>query len=273
MKGITADEVASVPKVLPKGSKGGNSQSQVKTPSAVARVLRSAAASPRSWLAITCAMLAISGGVRFVRDAGYAARAKAARQCPFPLEELPKALGAWRMVSEAELDPEIVRVAGSTDNITRNYADDRTGEVVSVMVQYGPALAVHGHIPDLCYPTAGYTSVAPMREFEVKTADLNKVIHYRGGHFVKKIGGANEYHEVLYSFRFADQWIPDASSQWKLFRFHPSVFKVQLARPVTELNLDTSPSGPLLAEFAQVIEKRLSELSAKTAASDQTTRK
>jgi hypothetical protein len=143
-------------------------------------------------------------------------------------------------------------------------------------VQYGPTIAIHNHIADVCYPVAGYASVQPMQDYELKTADLGKVIHYRGGHFAKRIGEINAYQEVLYSFRFANEWITDATERWKLFRFHPGMFKVQIARQVTELNLETSPSGPLLAEFVQEIEKRLSEISAKagrTAAADQGTPK
>ena len=260
----------------PRASKDAISQAGVKAPNAFVRVLGAAATSPRSWTAITCLILAISGGVRFVQDWGFSAKLAAARKSPFPLEELPKSLGPWRMKSEGGLDPEIARVAGASDHIDRDYVNDKTGEVVSVLVLYGPAYALHGHVAEICYPAAGFTAVDALKTYELKTADFDKALSYQGGFFTKKKGGANEYVEVIYSFRFVDEWMADPAPKWKMFRVHPGMYKIQIARQVSELAIETSPSLTLLGEFAKEVENRLSKARpqpAKDAAANQVTPK
>jgi hypothetical protein len=276
MKAITVNEVVSKPKASPKAPKEATSHTELKTPNAVIKALRVAATSPRSWTVITCVFLAISGGLRFVRDWGFSAKLEAARPSPFPLEELPKGIGPWRMLSEGDLDPEIARVAGASDHINRNYMNDKTGEVVSVLVLYGLAYALHGHTAEICYPAAGYTRVNSPISGELKLADLDKVVGYRGAYFAKKKSLADEYFEVIYSFRFVDEWTADPAPKWKMFRTHPGMYKVQIERAVSEFSVETSPSLPLLEGFAKEIEKRLSKSSAqsgKTAGADQATPK
>jgi Protein of unknown function (DUF3485) len=264
MNGITVDEVGSKLKASPKASKEAISRTVVKPPNGVVKALCDAATSARSWTVITCVLLVISGSVRFVRDWGLSNRLAVAQQSPFSLEELPKSLGLWRMVSEGDLDPEIARVAGASDHINRNYINDKTGEVVSVLVLYGLAYALHGHTAEICYPAAGYKAVDSLKTYELKPADLDKTVGYRGGYFAKKKVAADEYDEVIYSFRFVDEWTADPAPKWKLFRRHPGMYKIQIARKATEFAVETSPSVPLLEGFVKEIEKRLSETSAKS---------
>jgi hypothetical protein len=276
MNGITVDEVASKPKASPKASKAAISQTEPKPPNAMLKALRDAATSPRSWTVITCVLLTISGSVRYVRDWGLSNRMAAAKQSPFPLEEIPKSLGPWRMISEANLDPEITQLAGASDHITRNYVNDKTGEVVTVLVMYGLAYALHGHIAEICYPAAGYKAIDSLKTYELRPAKLDKVMSYQGGYFSKKRGAADEYDEVIYSFRYVGQWTANARPNWKSFRRFPGMYKVQIARQATEFAVETSPSLPLLEDIVTEIENRLSKASVKlgeTAAADQATPK
>jgi hypothetical protein len=96
-----------------------------------------------------------------------------------------------------------------------------------------------------------------MTDHEVAVAGVNAPINFRGGVFTKKAVGITAYTEVIYSFRFADRWITDVASQWKWFRRHPGMFKIQIARSVHELNIEKSPSVALLGELVQEVEKRL----------------
>jgi hypothetical protein len=276
MNGITVDAVASKAKAPSKASKDAISPTEVKTPNAVAKALRDAATSPRIWTAITCMLLAISGGLRVVRDWGFSSKADAAKQSPFPLNDLPTSLGDWRMIKGGELDPEIAQTAGASDHIIRNYVNDKTGETVCALVLYGLAGYQLQHLAEHCYHSSGFTAVAPMKDFERKPAGSGKVVGYRGGVFTKKTGIADEFVEVIYSFETGGDWVGDPSEKTRTFRHYPGMYKIQLARQVNELGIESSPSKSLLEELVKEIDKRLRKSkdpgqSAKTAAAGQST--
>ena len=146
-----------------------------------------AATSPRSWTVITCVFLAISGGVRSVRDWGVSNRRHAAKQSPFPLDELPeiaRALGEWYRKESS-----IPRSRGSRVRVTTSTEITRTTKPARSCPFWwctGWRMPLHGHIPEICYPAAGFTAVDSMQDFELKPADLDKVVGYRGGYFAKE---------------------------------------------------------------------------------------
>jgi hypothetical protein len=230
----------------------------------MAHKLNVAATSPWSWMGITCVMLALSGGVRFWRGMEFSERSEETRESPFPLAELPRVLGPWVLNegSDAQLDPEIARIAGSSDHIVRYYTNGKTGQTVSVLIVYGLAANVSFHTADVCYPSAGYAPAesGPMTDYEMKIPGSGKVARYRGGFFTRRLGGATEYSEVVYSFRHAGAWVPNAAILWKSFRIHPGVFKVQIGRPVTELDIENGASKAMLGEFMREIENRLAQI-------------
>jgi hypothetical protein len=257
MNSITADEVGS----KPKASKPTASTTKVvKAPNPITVALGKAAATPAIWLAITCLVLVVSGGLRFWRDSRFTGSMEAASKSPFPLAELPNTVGTWRMVQggESQLDPEIARVAGASDHVVRNYTNDATGETVSVLVVYGLSYKLFGHIPELCYTAAGYAPYEPMKDYDLTLPNLpQKTMKYRAGFYIKKNAPTEGYTEVVYSFRFADKWRPDVAQDWKDFRTHLGMFKIQIARPVNEFDPPNSPSVQLLGALAEAIEQRL----------------
>src|SRR5579885_1545086 len=110
-----------------------------------------AAISPWTWTAVTCLLLGISGGVRFWREWRFSALAAQQGVSPFPLSQIPWALGTWqaREGSEAKLDPRIARIAGASDHIVRDYEDRKTGAEASVLIVYGLGTEVAFHTPDV----------------------------------------------------------------------------------------------------------------------------
>jgi hypothetical protein len=214
-------------------------------------------------MAITCSLIALSGGARYWRGLQFYGVEEQTRTCPFPLADLPKSLGSWQMkegIGE-QLDPEIARVAGSSDHIIRNYMDPKTGQTVSVLVLYGLGQLVSPHTPDACYAGAGYATVpaVPMTDYERKIPGSDKIARYRAGLFARRVAGHTEYTEVVYSFRHRGQWLPNAVSLWRAFRYHPGLFKIQIARPVTAVAIESGPSVELLGQFMREIENRLAQ--------------
>lgn len=228
------------------------------------------AASPRprsraGWAPVRVALavlaLAASGAVRLWQERQIETRMKAGGKLAFKLDDLPKSLGPWQAIDAKVLDPEIARGAGSTDSIARTYADDRTGVQLGVLVLYGPALHMHIHAPERCYPAAGY---------EKTDGPARRVIEYRrpGGEtgqatvanlvFAKGEGPAAELKQVCYAWGYDGRWTPDLMGP-KYYQRVPGMFKVHIDRRAApgETLAAENPSESLLRELLPQIEARL----------------
>ena len=113
-------------------------------------------------MTLACVLLGASGGVRAWQDHRFATVQSLVVVSPFPLKDLPQTLGDWRAQegSDASLDPEVARIAGSSDHVIRTYTNATTGQSLTVLILFGPAQVVYGHQPAVCYPSAGYRPVA-----------------------------------------------------------------------------------------------------------------
>ncbi|WP_076351680.1 exosortase-associated EpsI family protein [Paludisphaera borealis] len=230
---------------------------QSQTPGELSKFLSAAKANHR-WIVMVCVLLGLSGAVRYWRELQFLSIGSQSKNSPFPLKDIPNLLGTWRALEGAEtvLDPEIAKLAGSTDHVLRTYADDQSGERVTVLVLYGPADAVWGHTPDICYPASGFKTVIPSREVQIPLEGASRSVAFREALYGKSLGGATMLQEVYYSFRNAGQWRSEMGSQWKQFRYFPGMFKIQIERRVKTAQLGDSPAQSLLASLVEEIEKR-----------------
>ena len=212
------------------------------------------------WGIAACLLLAISGGVRHWRDYQFRSLADLGAVSPFPLSELPEHLGEWRAIegTDTQLDPEIARVAGSSDHVLRSYMNVRSGQTVSVLVLYGLAGTVFAHTPQACYPAAGYQSVMDPVDypFSIEGTELKGL--YRRGFYSRTVGGLTQYVEVVHTFLHRGEWIANLAPRWKMFRYHPGSFKIQLQLLTSELSTETSSSESLLKEISRYIDFRVS---------------
>ena len=215
--------------------------------------------SPWKWAAITGLLVSISGGIRFTRDLQFSGIARQSAMCPFPLNDLSLVLGTWTAVpnSDTQLDPEISKLAGSSDHVIRQYMNSTTGEVASVLVLYGLANSVFGHTPDICYRAGGYTPVTPLVDREFTTSDSSPPARFRGFYVSKPGVGSTEYTEVVSSFWHAGSWWPDVSSRWKLFRYSPGMFKIQIQRAASGISTEEFSCEPLLKEVVRDLDMRI----------------
>lgn len=215
--------------------------------------------SPWAWMAVTCLVLAISGGVRLWRELQFWSLARESAACPFPLSDLPTTMGSWQVTEEgAQLDPEVARWAGATDHFVRNYIDQKTGDQASALALYGPAPLVQPHIPEVCYPVAGYALYRGPVDRSVPVPGMKEPLRYRWAVYARRVGGVVRFEEVYYSFLHHGDWLPNVGERWKTFRYYPGLFKVQIAHTATSLNEGGGgPSLELLTEFARQINERL----------------
>ena len=252
------------PEVKDSGAAGNGTSMGARTRAfreSVAAALATTAARPWSWAVVSCLILGLSGGARYWREFQFYGLSNESRNSPFPLAELPKVVGAWRMDEgmDVPLDPEIARFAGASDHLQRQYTNGKTGETAVVLVVYGLGSVVTLHTPEVCYPAAGYAPVATgsAGKHELKIPGMDKKAIYRQNFFSKSLAGRSEYVESVYSFLHAGDWLPDAATRWKAFRYRPGVFKVQVGRVVADLAPENSASVDLLGEFMREIELRL----------------
>jgi len=182
------------------------------------------------WIALICMLLVISGAIRYWRDWHFQSLSRGSEIPLFPLNEFPKELGSWRAEegSEATLEPDIARIAGASDHLIRTYVDAKSGESAVVMIIYGLAYRVWPHVPDVCYPANGFKSVPPLEDIDIQIPGTANKARFRMQNFIKYKAGQRDYREVYHSFRNAGEWGIDMAKNWKIFRYHPGMFKVQV---------------------------------------------
>jgi hypothetical protein len=213
-----------------------------------------------TWIVVVCLLVGISGGVRYWRDWQFQSLNSENEKAPFPLKEFPKVLGDWREKEgpEVVLDPQVARIAGSTDHLIRTYVNDKSGERVEVMILYGLAYLVWPHTPNACYPAAGFKSVSPSREVDIQVPGTTMKARFREENFAKYKAGAGIYEQVYYSLWNAGEWGLNPESRWKSFRYNPGMFKVQVQHQVSAVGKDENSSvEDFLGRIVQEIEQRM----------------
>jgi hypothetical protein len=212
------------------------------------------------WVVLIGVLLSLSGGLRIWRDRQFLSLAQESEKPPFPLIEFPKVLGNWQVVdgSDVPLDPEVARIAGSSDHLLRTYTNSLTGENVSVLILYGLAHSVWPHTPEVCYPSAGFRPIPSSGEtIMIQTPDGKFEALFRKQQFAKSRASEGIVQEVYHSFRNADRWAPDMEDQWKSFRYHPSMFKVQVQRQIFGNANAENTTSEFMARIVQEIEEGL----------------
>ena len=221
----------------------------------------SAAAVPWTWMLLACVLLGGAVAVRDWQDLRFRSKLKTVEVTPFPLKSLPYVLGDWHAKEgqESTLDPEILKMIGSTDHIVRDYVNELTGGRLTVVITFGRADATFGHVPEVCYPSAGFAPAEAPSFHQVDTGGGHGLATFRSEVFAKSQGQLTLREEVYYSFRHNERWSPSAIDSWKLFRVMPSMFKVQVQRRVVEHELrdQNNPTEQFLKALLPEIESRI----------------
>ena len=163
-------------------------------------------------LMMVCAVLVGSGGVRWWQARRVGAVLERGQELAFPAGGAADDPGDWRG-EDATLDPQIARRTGATDLIIRRYVDQGTGAAVEVIVLYGPAVEMYIHMPEVCYPAAGYAQVGRPRP--AGRSRRGGVGRRRSGRWsiAKGEGGQADLQEVYYSWRYQRPLDPRRSAR------------------------------------------------------------
>lgn len=226
----------------------------------------SASFRPVTWGVAACLLLGVSGLVRSWQDSRLDDVVRQFEPAPFSLKDLPETVNKrWRFLEggDQRLDPKIAKIAGSSDHLIRTYIDDATGVSLTILVVYGNGQTLSGHVPEICYPSAGYPAAEPAInraiKFDKTTAPFRSVV------FTKTGGMEEDRQEVYYSFRHEGRWYPDAVADWKQFRYRPAMFKVQVARKMARTERravgkdEINPTEQFLGDFLAIFEHKIRE--------------
>jgi hypothetical protein len=208
---------------------------------------------------LICAALVGSGGGRSWQAWKVNALFEKGKKSLFPLRKLPLTLESWQG-EDAILDPQIARKAGASDAIFRRYVNQTTGAAVEVIVLYGTAVELFFHTPEACYPAAGYTQYGGPDQRLIGSGEAGA--RFRSLVFVKEQDPEAGRIEVYYSWRYQGRWTPEFGS-FKQFERIPGVYKIQLARRLTEQERRDvgTPCESLLDMLVPEIERRLAPAS------------
>ena len=205
---------------------------------------------------LVCAILLGSAAYRWKQSERIKTRLDVVRHGPaIKLADIPLKLGPWKGKDTA-LDPLIARATGADQIVTRRYVNQDTGVSVAVILEYGPAVEMYVHAPEVCYPAAGYAQVAGPDPRGIKLAQTTAP--FRSLVYSKGEGGPSELQEVYYSWYYDGRWNPDVGIQ-KRFERIPSMYKVHLDRRVVpgEKRDVGNPCESLLHELLPEIDRRL----------------
>lgn len=219
------------------------------------------------WATLACLLFGASGAIRSWQDRRFDQAKNRVVSPLFPLKTLPNVVGSWRVMSgvEATLDPQIARIAGSSDSLIRTYTDEATGVVLTVLVLFGRAEQVISHTPEVCYPAVGFEQAGEAIDLPVRggavAAVFRSLVYSRGGS--EGVG----FEEVSYGFRHENRWTPEVEGNWRVMRNSPPVFKVQIRRRTAsrESRGVNNPIEQFLAGFLPEIEQRVAASSARPA--------
>jgi EpsI family protein len=213
-----------------------------------------------TWLrvALVCGILLGSLAVRNWQGRRIEAYLTRTRFGPrIDLEQIPMKLGPWDG-TKTELDPMIARGTGADQAVTRHYVNHDTGAAIDVILLYGPAVNMYTHSPEVCYPAAGFATLAGPSVRTIKTGEggvpFKSLVYSRGE------GGVSDLQEVYYTWWYNGRWTPNVGPH-KDFERIPNMYKVHLARRVTSAEKRDvgNPCELFLHELMPDMERRMSE--------------
>ena len=107
------------------------------------------------WAVATAALLLCGAGYQ-VAMAWLRPMATRRIELPVPLKNLPLQVGAW-VGQEGRLTPEVERIAGNDDYVSRTYVNTNTSESAYFYLAYSARpRTMLGHQPQVCYTGSGW---------------------------------------------------------------------------------------------------------------------
>lgn len=211
---------------------------------------KTGAIAPRGKAILLCILLILTGGVAHGYLDGRWTRLDIVKEQAETLQTLPVNIGNWRLVSETELEDSAKRILRCYGSTLREYANDITGDQITVFVVYGPRGPIAVHTPEVCYSSIGTEPAGERVSTPImingETQTLWKV------KFRKPDANEPPHMEVCYGWSDGGPW--KASSLPRVW-LTDSLYKIQVAGPPAKSGEDTSPVEDFLREFLPALQR------------------
>jgi hypothetical protein len=170
--------------------------------------------------------------------------------------ELPSRLGSWRLVKTIPLEPEVKEVLQCAGHLQGTYANEQTGEAVTVAVLVGPSGPLSVHSPEICYSAIDYELAGERQAWNV-TDEKGQ------SHSLWKLH-ANSRHStrpnlrILYGWSQGGRWEAVRGPRFALAGL-PILYKLQVSGPARDKQAEQGPDPcqDFLARFLAEIQPRL----------------
>ncbi|MGA2067988.1 MAG: exosortase-associated EpsI family protein [Thermoguttaceae bacterium] len=143
------------------------------------------------------------------------------------LDGVPGQFGNWRLESSQELDPGAVQMLECTGYVCRRYVNERTGELVSMVLIVGPAGPISVHTPEICYSSQNYKTRDPRQRVAIEDSHATELGQFWTLGFRSKPPRADVL-RVYYAWSTGSEWTaPDAPRF--AFTGWPYLYKLELS--------------------------------------------
>lgn len=134
---------------------------------------------PRLFATAVVAAIVISSGFAAGKVANRWSEPAELNEVAKALATLPETCGAWRLLSETEIDPEIIEMLACSGYVNRSYRRQGAHETVHVAIVVGPPGRIAVHTPEICYASQGFHLEQPpvRRSFELPDGTRGEFTH------------------------------------------------------------------------------------------------
>jgi hypothetical protein len=171
-------------------------------------------------------------------------------------QPLPDRVGSWKLVREADLEPEVVRMLQCPASVSRVYEHEQTGDVISVAVLLGPPGPISVHTPEICYSSHDYAITKDREKTTLTDAANHEHSLWEVRMKSNRIDGAQL--RVLYGWTTGERWL---AAEYPRFGYGgvSHLYKLQLASGASaaEALEDFDPAKDFLQQFVVQLQGRI----------------
>lgn len=177
------------------------------------------------------------------------------------LDAVPTEFADWKMEHQSDISPEEKSVAEIAGSIARQYRNQRTGEVVSLLLMVGKPGPISVHPPTACYTGLGYQQVGATRAYacDVEMAEGQKTRHqFQTAQFASPKKTETVQPHVFWAWSADGIWsCPD--SPRLAFVGKPALFKLYVSYEAHSVvkSKEKTPAERMLADLLPVLRMSL----------------
>jgi hypothetical protein len=178
------------------------------------------------------------------------------------LKQMPSQFGDWRLRLSQELDQTALSQLDPAGYLVSHYANQVTGDLVTVTLLLGSPGPISVHIPEVCLPSRNYQSQGERRRVAIRRADGTDDELWTLDYRASNIRG--DLLRMYYGWSTGDRWSAAEDPRF-FFASQPYLYKIQISyyMPPAASGQSSDPCQKFLEDFLPVARKHLVEPSKK----------